>query len=137
MIIRLCENTPKLHLRIVQPGCTGGQLLEKVSLIIQPPVCVRQDKIHYEWEGCEYKAVVIPSEIPTLKYPAFEIDDDGYVVFYFDNKLWSLPSGRYIATVDIDGCCNDLTFGIDLCNSPLEIDSIAVTEETNCGDILC
>lgn len=137
MIVRICEDTPKLHLRVSQPGCDGAQLLGMVELIIQPPACEQHERVHYEWDGCGYQPVVLPPDIPTLRYPAFEIDDDGRVVFYFDKKLWSLPNGRYNATVVVEGCCNNLTFGIDLCNRPLEIDQVAVTPATTCGDTEC
>lgn len=118
MIVRLCEDTPKLHIRVSQLGCGRRALLDASELIIQPP------------DGGA------APDTPTLRYPAFEMDDDGRVVFYFDKKLWTLPNGRYNATVVVPGG-KALTFGIDLCNRTHEIDQMAVTTVAPCGEISC
>lgn len=38
-------------------------------------------------------------DFPTLIYPAFELDADGRVVFKLDERLHSLPNGRYTGTL--------------------------------------
>lgn len=38
-------------------------------------------------------------DIPTLVYDAQEIDEEGRLVFFFDNKLELLPPGRYTAHI--------------------------------------
>lgn len=138
MIIRLCEDTPKLAVRIAQPGCWGRQLMDtRIDIIIRPVVCVERTTTRTYWDGCAFKEEVIPNPVPTLRYPAFELDDEGRVVFYFDDKLWSLPPGRYLADIEIDGACTQTSMQIDLCNRPIAIEQVAVTEKSSCGDLSC
>ena len=138
MIIRLCEDTPKLAVRITQPGCGGRQLMDtRVDMVIRPVVCAERTHTHTYWDGCAFKEEVIPDPVPALRYPAFELDDEGRVVFYFDNKLWSLPPGRYQADIEIDGTCTQTTIQIDLCNRPVAVEQIAVTGASSCGDSSC
>lgn len=138
MIIRLCEDTPKLAVRIAQPGCDGRQLVDtRVNIVIRPVVCVERSTTHTYWDGCSFREEVIPDPVPTLRYPAFELDDEGRVVFYFDDKLWSLPPGRYQADIEIDGDCVHTSMQIDLCNRPVAIEQVAVTAKASCGDASC
>lgn len=146
MIIRLCEDQPKLALRISQPGCSGGQLMGRgVVLNITSAACPGVLKSPLLWCGCfadtrikESDCCNVPElDSPSLQYPAFDVDEEGRVVFYFDKKLWSLPGGRYRAILSFrDGGVID-TFDLDLCNRPLVIDQVAVTDAKYCGDDKC
>lgn len=138
MIVRLCESTPKLGLRIVQPGCTGQQLMDTgVNLAITPVNCPAPDLLEPYWEDCQLKWRSLRPEIPALTYPAFEVDDDGNVVFYFDSKLWNLPPGRYRGQVMLGIHCSRTTFDIDLCNRPVVIERAVTVATPPCGDTEC
>lgn len=138
MIIRLCEDTPKLALRIVQPGCSGKQLMDTgVEIHITPVECEPRRKTQMVWDGCIYREEKIENPIPSLTYPAFELDDDGRIVFYFDNRLWSLPPGRYHAHVWVGGCCDQTRLDIDLCNRPVMIEQVVTIGAAGCGDTEC
>lgn len=138
MIVRLCEDTPKLGLRIVQPGCSGKQLMDTgVDLAITPVSCPAPDLLEPYWEDCELKWRSRRPTITALVYPAFEVDDDGNVVFYFDSKLWNMPPGRYRGQVMIGGSCSQTCFDIDLCNRPVVIDAAVVVSVPACGDNEC
>lgn len=138
MIVRLCEDTPKLGLRIVQPGCSGKQLMDRhVDLVITPASCPSPDYKEPYWEDCELKWRDMRPEIPALTYPAFEVDDDGNVVFYFDFRLWSLPPGRYRGQVMLGGSCAQTCFDIDLCNRPVIIDRAVAVDTPPCGEFEC
>lgn len=137
MIIRLCEDTPKLALKIVQPGCDGKQLMDLgVEIQISAAHChIPQDRVVVDI--CLNIIDVVRPQIPTLVYPAFELDDDGRIVFYFDKRLWVQPPGRYHARVLIGGYCDKTHIDIDLCNRPIIIEQVAVISATGCGDNQC
>lgn len=138
MIVRLCEDTPKLALRIVQPGCTGSQLMDdRVNLVITPASCPRPEALIPYWEDCELKWRNERPGIPALTYPAFEVDADGNVVFYFDFRLWALPPGRYKGMVMLGEVCSQTCFDIDLCNRPVIIDKATTISVEPCGDSEC
>lgn len=136
-IVRLCEDTPKLALKIVQPGCDGRQLMDmRVEIQISPVQC-EQPQERIVLDACLNVVDVVKRQIPTLTYPAFELDDEGRIVFYFDKRLWSQPPGRYHARVLIGGCCDKTHIDIDLCNRPVIIEQVAVTSVAGCGDNQC
>lgn len=135
MIIKVCEDTPKIGLRIVQPGCNGKQLMDTgVVLAITPISCPRPERLVPYWENCELKYRDETPRIPSLEYPAFDISDDGLVIFYLDRKAWALPPGRYKGYIIIGGHCSNTTFDIDLCNTSYVIDQ-AVVIPNPCGDL--
>lgn len=138
MIVRLCEDTPKLGLRIVEPGCSGRQLMDRrVELSITPASCPSPEFKEPYWEDCELKWKNMRPQIPSLTYPAFEVDDNGYIVFYFDAKLWALPPGRYRGEVLLDGCCVKTCFDIDLCSRPVIIEEAITIGVKPCGEFEC
>ena len=138
MIVRLCEDTPKLGLRIVQPGCSGAQLMDRgIELAIMPASCPSPEHLIPVWEDCELHWESHRKPIPTVIYPAFEVDDDGLVVWYFDQRLWSLPPGRYIGRVLLEGHCISADIFIDLCNRPVIIDKAVAVIVPSCGDNGC
>ena len=136
-IVRLCEDTPKMALRIVQPGCDGRQLIDMGVEIQISPVQCEEPQERIVMDVCLNVVDIIKREVPTLTYPAFEIDAEGRIVFYFDKRLWSQPAGRYRARVLIGGCCSKTTIDIDLCNRPVVIEQVAVTSVAACGGSPC
>lgn len=128
MIVKLCADNPKLALRLVQPGCSGKQLLyQGITIELRKSRCGTGEKYRYVSDGCAIRTIIIPPP-PPICYPAFELDDDGRVVFYFDDKLFNQPSGRYWATILINNKCSGIEFDIDLCCDKLIIDQYAQTD---------
>lgn len=142
MIIRICRGQPQLALKIVQPGCDGVQLLGLgLKLTIAPVHCASALKSPMIWCGCfadsrvhRADSCAVPTPDTALLYPAFDIDDEGRVVFYFDSKLDKLPPGRYIGYVNSTSGEQIDNFDIDLCNRPFRIEQVAVTSTAPCGD---
>lgn len=40
-------------------------------------------------------------DFPTLAYDGFDVDEEGRIVFHFDDRLWELPDGRYTGILRI------------------------------------
>lgn len=144
-IIRLCRGQPELAVRIVQPGCDGGQLAHTaIQLVLRSPHCgcpmLSPWKIKGCWPGYHGPRNYLPSpheEQLKLVYPAYSLDDDLNVVFRFDNKLFDLRPGRYEGLVEFRDGTEIMYLDIDLCNTPFIIDKVSVntvtcTEEGSC-----
>lgn len=72
---------------------------ENVKLSIIREGCEPEPRLTLMTDGCSYW---FESEIPGpvgVSYPLFEVDQDGNLVFYFDNSLQDLEDGRYVATI--------------------------------------
>lgn len=136
-IIRICQGQPELALRIVQPGCEGGQLIEHehIRLVIQAPHCEHRLKSPLVFNGCwpgfttPWRDDIIPHEIPALIYPAFTTNEQGETVFRFDDKLYKLPPGRYFGNVEFSNGTLITKLDLDLCTIPFIIDRARVTEQ--------
>lgn len=116
-IVRLSPDTPKLHIHIAEVGCDGRTLASECVIRIYPVVC-------HQPTGCGCGPAPDPIWV---EYPVFEIDDDGLLVFYFDDKLWSQPSGRYIGQIVCGGCVV-VEVQIELSCNKLYIKSMGITE---------
>lgn len=134
VITRICKGQPELAVRLVQPGCMGGQLVtENLRLVITAPQCQCHLKSPLLFTGCwpgfttPWSDAVYPHELPAVVYPAFETNDDGDVVFRLDDLLWKMPSGRYIGTIEFNNGQVLTELDIDLCNFPVLIDTVTVT----------
>lgn len=136
-IIRICQGQPELAVRIVQPGC-GGQLInfEDIRLVIQAPHCDCMPCSPFIVNGCwpgypgPFGEPACPaSELPALVYPAFDTNDKGETVFKFDNRLWSLPPGRYFGNIEFNNGMAIDRLDIDLCTIPFLVDRVSVTHE--------
>ena len=138
-IVRICQGQPELAIRIVQPGCTGGQLLnyKDTRLVITAPECPAYLKSPLHFKGCwpgfsgelPYTFPEVPHELPVLVYPAFRINDNGDTVFRFDSLFFDYPPGRYIGTVEFTNGCIINQFEIDYCMTPFLIDRISQTAQ--------
>lgn len=136
-IIRICQGQPELALRIVQPGCGGGQLIEyeRIRMVIQAPHCEHRLKSPLVFNGCwpgfntPWRDSPPPHELPALIYPAFDTNEYGETVFRFDDKLYALPPGRYFAFIEFTNGTLITRLDLDLCNSPFLVDTARVTEE--------
>lgn len=143
-IIQICRGQPELAVRLVQPGCRGGQLVDyrNIRLVIQAPTCHGRQASHLCFKGCwpghntpwESRAPI--QELPILVYPAFTLNGMGETVFRLDEQLWRYPSGRYIGNIELLDGTHLSTLDIDLCNVPVIIDSITLTEPS-CNMELC
>ncbi len=139
-IVRICQGQPELAVRLVQPGCDGGQLIdwEHVRLVIKAPHCPHLLKSPMIFTGCwpgwetPWTNQVLPHELPALVYPAFDTNDDGETVFRFDKNLYTLPPGRYEGRVELSNGALLSVLDIDLCTMPTIIDKVSVTSK-GCG----
>jgi len=141
MIIKLRYGQPQLKLRLVEAACTGTVLSKDgLSLVIREPeldpkLCVRTSP--WVIEGCwpHYRGPhdTTPPPKPSLVYPAFDMDDDGSIIFQLDNKLSAWPPGRYLGTVvNRDGIVL-ASLDFDLQSTPYIIDRVEVREENACA----
>lgn len=143
-ITRICWGQPELAVKLVQPGCNGGQLIdyEHVRLVIQAPHCKCRLKSELIFTGCwpgyetPWTDAVYPHELPALVYPAFDTNDKGETVFRFDDQLWHLPPGRYWGILEFNDGRPIAKLDIDLCTTPVLIDSVSVTQ-TPCNSNDC
>lgn len=138
VITRICKGQPELAVKLVQPGCQGGQLVgyEGIRLVITAPECACRLKSELRFTGC-WPGYTTPysdsnriHDVPALVYPAFDINAKGETVFRFDHLLWERPAGRYIGTIELNDGTKLATLDIDLCNIPVFIDSVSVTHES-------
>lgn len=140
MITKICFGQPEMAIRLVQPGCDGGQLVnwQDVRLVIAAPYCNHLLKSPQCFRGCwpGFETPWIdsrpPHELPAIVYPAFETNDNGETVFRFDDKLWRMPPGRYIGTVEFNNGRLLAKLDIDLCSAPILVDRIVVIS-TGCS----
>lgn len=135
-IVRLSLGQPELSIKLVQPGCDGGQLVnwQDVRLVIAAPALNHRLKSPQLFRGCwpgfetPWCDDVYPHEMPALVYPAFESNDDGDTVFRFDDKLRKLPAGRYVGTIELLDGTVLAKLDIDLCPAPVLIDRMTLTQ---------
>lgn len=138
IIVKLCEDTPKLALSIVQPGCQGRELMDtNIEIRISKKGCPAGPVQQVEEDNCSVTTRWVLETPPAVIYPAFDIDEDGRVEFYFDDRLWNMPSGRYVGEILIGGYPTGAVVDIDLCNSILSVASATVKPITPCGDSQC
>lgn len=143
-IVQICRGQPELAVRLVQPGCQGGQLMDyrNIRLVIQAPVCHCWQASPLRFEGCwpghntPWETRPPIQELPALVYPAFTLNDKGETVFRLDEQFWRYPSGRYIGNIELLDGTPLSTLDIDLCNVPVIIDSITLTEPS-CNMEVC
>lgn len=139
MIIQVCQNQPELTLRIVQPGCNGGQLLDytQLRLVIRAPECKFLLKSPIYREGCwlynppgEHE--VPPHELPAIIYEGFDCNDKREVVFRFDSLMWKLPPGRYFGYVEYKDGTPITKVDLDLCTIPFIVDKATLNSPRGC-----
>lgn len=105
MIIKLSEGAARLAMRVKETG-SGRQLIDwhMMQLLIQPgqhDECCGPNGSPWYLHGCwpmHPTGVDIANhrpDFPTICYNAFELDEEGRVVFMLDHHLWTLPHGRY------------------------------------------
>lgn len=138
MIIRLCQDTPMISVAVLRKGCDAQQLMDTgVYLCIYKPTCCLPPKTFLIKKDCTWERVPAEPPIPILTYPAFELDCEGRVTFFFDEKLWSLPPGRYRAVVVADRKQIGNAIDIDLCSDDAYVAEVAVTSTKPCGEQIC
>lgn len=114
-IVKICQGQPSLAVRIVTPGCNGGQVIDykQLRLVIMSPPAKRCElplsPQHFsgfypthdvdKWN----ESFILPEEEPLLIYPAFDVNDNGDIVFRLDRQMWC-RRGRYVGVIEtIDG----------------------------------
>ena len=137
MIVRICRGQPELAVRVVAPGCDGGQLVdwEDIELCILAPKCTCEgpfSKLYFKgcgWWGHDvdrWNEQQVPrEEIPVLVYPAFDTDDDGNIVFKFDSKLWQ-RAGRYVGLIRFKDGTEITRLDLDICTTQFLADKVTV-----------
>lgn len=138
MIIQICQDQPEIALCIVQPGCTGQQLIDAgLRLVIRRPDCYCCRTPPILRKGCWLynppKPYHEPHELPALVYDAFEVNDEGLIVFRLDDLFFEYPPGRYSGTVELKPCSTPIVqVDIDLCSIPFVLSEAQVTSKRGC-----
>lgn len=134
-IIRIHPGQTELILRIVQTGCAGGQVCGKdTRLVIERPACADELLSKWKFEGC-WPGYDVDAwnaqqeEVPALVYPAFDTNENGDTVFRLDDKLFSLPPGRYVGCVEWKNGVSITTIDIDLSPGGFLVESVSVTDQ--------
>lgn len=147
-IIKLCYGQDELAIRLQQPGCDGRQVIgfSRYQLHICAPAPCKPCRFtkfiftgcwlgYEDWENKPYKPL---HELPMLTYEAFDVTDDGLIVFRFDEELWRRPPGRYIFTFVYNYGPGQFVpvaeLDVDLCNAPTVLDKVVVTELNYTGE---
>ena len=114
MILFISRYTARLALKI-QELVSSSQLTDAVNLqlLILPGEINEECKVNVmgsPWflKGCwpfhptdvDLANPKLP-DFPVLAYDGFDTDEEGRVVFLLDEKLWSLPDGRYTGILRI------------------------------------
>lgn len=115
---------------VKQDGCTQPKL--DAYLIVDRAGCKPEIKPRKIWCGCNYVEEEVEPELSGVKYPAWELNDQGYVCFYWDDLLLDRPDGRYDALLFISDK-EVAAFQIDL-KSKVRIESIANRQARACAN---
>ncbi|MBQ3569593.1 MAG: hypothetical protein IJA20_02845 [Methanocorpusculum sp.] len=135
-IVKICQGQPELAVRLVQPGCGGGQLVDvdNLRLVIKAPECNHLLKSPIIMTGCwpgydnlPRLGETPPHELPAVVYPAFDTNDNGDIIFRFDKQLFELPPGRYWGYVELANGTILTKLDLDLCFTPVLVDAVSVT----------
>lgn len=109
MIINLSRSQKEIAVAIVEPGCSGGQILNftQFRLSIRRPEddgCWMNNSPILRlgcWPGVpEYIDPAFQTPHPEIIYPAFTTDNDGNIVFKLDRKMDFLRPGRYQGCIE-------------------------------------
>lgn len=111
MIISIAQGQPYLAIRLVTPGSDGLQLTDwkHVRLVIiafPEPRCelpLSPQCFHGFWPGHDVdrwnKQFCLPEDKPALIYPAFDLNDQGEIVFRLDKHIEHYH-GRYLGRIE-------------------------------------
>lgn len=143
-IVKICQGQPQLAVRIVTAGADGMQLVDykKLRLLIVPYPVARQElplsPQHFEgfWPSHDVEkwneSFILPEEEPLLIYPAFDVNDEGEIVFRLDRQIWC-RRGRYMGIVEtIDGQ-KIVELDLDISSQRFITDRVSVNSY-QCGD---
>lgn len=113
MILYLTQGMAELGLRVKNLP-TGDQVIswEDIQLLIEPGQwdsrchCGPNGSpwiLHGCWPGhrTEVDIANFRPDFPVIVYQAERLDDEGRLVFHLDERLWSLPPGRYSGTLRV------------------------------------
>jgi len=128
MIVKVTGETVKTCLRVRERGCaTPPKNCLKWRVRVQRVGCPPPPAQQYNCQdSCSALGPAmlstLPQVSPTIEYPAFDIDDEGRVCFYWDDKLLESLPGRYRAEILDEQLRHIATFEIDLASTTLMID---------------
>jgi hypothetical protein len=114
MIIKIDRYQPEIRVSVVAPGKHGGKLVDykRIRLVIVscPDKFISLVSPIYRHGTWLYVAPGIGDVVldagPAIVYPAFEVDNEGDLVFRFDRNLWDRRPGRYAGRIEnLDGQC--------------------------------
>lgn len=142
-IVRICQGQPELKVRLSTGGCNGQQLVDyhHLRLVIIAPHCNRCElplspqKFTGCWPGHDTEkwneSFILPEEQPLLIYPAFDVDENGDIVFRLDSQLWQ-RTGRYVGLVETTDRQKLVELDLDICTNKFIIDRVTVGSNS-CG----
>lgn len=93
--------TVEIHKRGREKSCGCNGMCGSTDYYNPCKPCAEPEPPRVSSCGCED----LGPTIPLYAYKALSIDNDGRICFAWDNALYSLPNGRYIAKVMRDGVC--------------------------------
>lgn len=134
VFVRIQPGQEELAVRLVQPGC-GSQVIsrEDMRLVITAPqpksALLSEQTFTGFWPGSEtpWSDAVGAGRDFMLVYPAFDVNEEGDVVFRFDDQLRTLRPGRYIGSVETASGTQLVSLDIDLSPTPLLIETLTLT----------
>lgn len=99
LLVDLCN-------RQVIPMCDddcGKLKLDAYVIVTRVGCCEPEPEPKRVWCGCRYIEPEEPEPMQPagVQYPAFELDENGRVCFYWDELLFEQPDGRYDVAVFI------------------------------------
>lgn len=131
-IVNLGYGEKEIAVRIIQPGCDGGQLIDykNLQLMICAPDCGYLLKSPIIMKGCHpgnfYRNPPDPRQLPRLYYPAIKTDLKGRTVFRLDDKFEQYPAGCYIGQVQFKNGQVVCDIDLRLHTTPFIIDEIEI-----------
>jgi len=142
-IVKICQGQPSLAVRLVTAGCDGSQLVDykQIRMVIVAPErtpCERPLSPQC-FKGCWpthdiekwNNSFILPESRPILIYPAFEVNDEGEIVFLLDSKLWQ-RQGRYIGRIEFLDGEHITDLDLDICSQRFIADRVSL-DTVPCG----
>lgn len=131
-IIEINRETRELVLSIGFLGECGCSRVpcEDLKLVLVKDGCPTELTRVYKNDGCSWWYEDVMSEPYGVEYPLFEINDDGHLVFYFDDVILDLPEARYVARVETSEEVL-VSFAVDLVGQRYELKHLS-KEQKQC-----
>lgn len=104
LVTRIDKNTAGTCFSPKRWNCSDILLRpEDVFVHVHKKACKQPDTVVREYDDCQWTTKTVPAPTTlTIRYDAFEVNDDGQICFLWDNLLFSQGVGRY--SVDVFVC---------------------------------